>query len=102
MPEIRMSVCWPDGSQESCYSPSRVLKDYFDAGESYAVSDFRTRSRMALAAASARVKAKFGAACARAAAECARIEAKCASFADLPGARVRVDAFDDQAERCDG
>jgi uncharacterized repeat protein (TIGR04042 family) len=78
------------------------VRDFFDAGESYAVADFRIRAGMALAAGSDRVKAKVGAACARAAAEHARIEAKCASFADRPGARVRVDAFHDQAVTGDG
>jgi uncharacterized repeat protein (TIGR04042 family) len=93
MPEMRMSVRWPDGAQESCYSPSLVLKDYFEVGRSYAVADFRDRSRTALAIASERVQAKFGFPCRRAADQLARIEERCRAFANLPGAQVRVEAF---------
>ena len=32
MPEMRFRIRWPDGSTESCYSPSLVIKDYFAAG----------------------------------------------------------------------
>lgn len=93
MPEVSMSVRWPDGSLERCYSPSRVVKDYFQAGESYGIADFRARSRAALEAASDRVRAKFGFACRRAREELARIESRCRSYADVPDARVRIEAF---------
>jgi uncharacterized repeat protein (TIGR04042 family) len=90
---MRMSVRWPDGTQESCYSPSLVLKDYFQVGQSYALADFRDRSRAALTIASERVQAKFGFPCSRAADQLARIEERCWAFADFPGAQVRVEAF---------
>lgn len=93
MPEMRMSVRWPDGALESCYSPSLVLKDYFQVGQSYALADFRDRSQAALTVASARVRAKFGFPCSRAAIQLARIEERCRAFASLPGAQVRVEAF---------
>jgi len=93
MPEMRMAVRWPDGSQESCYSPSRVLKDYFRAGESYGLADFQARSRTALEAASARVEAKYGFSCSRAREQLARIEVRCRSFVDFPDAQVRVEAL---------
>ncbi len=93
MPEMRMSVRWPDGAQDICYSPSRVLKDYFQAGQSYAVADFCDLSRSALTVASERVRQKFGIPCARAADQLARIEERCRAFAAVPGARVLVEAF---------
>jgi uncharacterized repeat protein (TIGR04042 family) len=93
---MRMSVCWPDGAQESCYSPSLVLKDYFQVGQSYALADFRDRSRAALTAASERVRAKFGFPCSRAADQLARIEERCRAFASAPGAQVLVEAFHEQ------
>jgi uncharacterized repeat protein (TIGR04042 family) len=93
MPEMRMSVRWPDGAQETCYSPSRVLKDYFQVGRSYALADFRGRSRTALTIASDRVRIKFGFPCSRAADQLARIEERCRAFAVFPGAQVRVEAF---------
>lgn len=93
MPEIRFLIIWPDGEQEECYSPSLVVKDFFAAGQTYAVDDFLERSRTALGIASDRVKAKYGVACSAAAAQLARIEAGCGRFADDAEARVRVDAF---------
>ena len=93
MPEMRMSVRWPDGEQESYYSPSLVLKDYFQIGQSYALAEFRDRSRTALTIASERVRAKFGFPCSRAADQLARIEEKCLAFAAIPDAQVGVEAF---------
>jgi uncharacterized repeat protein (TIGR04042 family) len=93
MPEMRFTIRWPDGTQESCYSPSLVIKDYFSPGEAYPVNDFLTRSRTALAIASERVRAKYGFACTSAAAQLARIETRCERFLDRPDAMVRVESF---------
>jgi uncharacterized repeat protein (TIGR04042 family) len=90
---MRMTVRWPDGSAESCYSPSLVLKDYFQVGQSYPLADFCDRSRAALTIATERVRAKYGFACTRAAEQLARIEERCEAFTAFPDARVRVDAF---------
>ena len=69
MPEMRFRIRWPDGSLESCYSPSLVIKDYFTVGATYPLADFLARSRGALAAASERVRAKYGTPCRRAIAQ---------------------------------
>ena len=66
MPETRFLIRWPDGTPESCYSPSLVIEDYLVAGETYALADFLALSRTALAVASGRVKAKYGVPCGRA------------------------------------
>ena len=93
MPEMHFRIRWPDGSSESCYSPSLVIKDYFSVGTAYPLADFLERSRIALGIASERVKAKYGMPCRRALAQLVRIEAAAGAFADLPDARVAVDAF---------
>jgi uncharacterized repeat protein (TIGR04042 family) len=98
MPETRFLIRWPDGTPESCYSPSLVIEDYLVAGRTYALGDFVARSRTALAIASDRVKAKYGVPCGRALAQLARIEAAAAGFASLPDARVTVDAFERDGE----
>src|SRR5260370_20318734 len=72
MPETRFLIRWPDGSPESCYSPSLVIEDYLAAGQTYPLADFLALSRTALALASDRVKAKYGAPCRRARARLAR------------------------------
>jgi uncharacterized repeat protein (TIGR04042 family) len=95
MPEMRFSIRWPDGTPESCYSPSLVIKDFFAPGESYPLDDFLARSRTALAIASERVRARYGFACTSAMEQLARIEAAAKTFVDLPGARVSVDAFEE-------
>ncbi len=75
MPETRFLIRWPDGSPESCYSPSLVIEDYLD-----------------------RVKAKYGVPCGRALAQLARIEAAALRFASEPDACVAVDAFERDGE----
>jgi uncharacterized repeat protein (TIGR04042 family) len=95
MPETLFRIRWPDGTVESCYSPSLVVKDFFMPGESYQLADFLERSRTALTLASQRVEAKYGWRCSRAAAQLARIETAAEPFSDTPGARVTVDAFEE-------
>jgi len=95
MPEMRFRIRWPDGAEETCYSPSLVIKDHFVPGETYPVADFLARSRTALTIASERVKAKYGVTCSRALGQLARIEAAGARFAGIPGARIAVDAFEE-------
>jgi uncharacterized repeat protein (TIGR04042 family) len=93
MPEMQFRVRWPDGKVESCYSPSLVIKDYFEPGQTYSLADFLSRSRTALHIASDRVQAKFGFPCSRALGQLARIEAACEGFAKMPDAEVRVETF---------
>jgi len=95
MPEMHFTVRWPDGSVERCYSPSLVMKEHFAVGEAYGIAEFRALSRVALGIASERVRARHGFACSRALGQLARIEAACGHFAEMPGARVRVDAFEE-------
>jgi uncharacterized repeat protein (TIGR04042 family) len=84
MPEIHVIVRWPDGTQEACYSPSLVMKDFFVPGEAYPIDDFTSRARQALTIASERVREKYGFACSRAAATLATIERRAAGFAARP------------------
>jgi uncharacterized repeat protein (TIGR04042 family) len=95
MPEMRFRIRWPDGSSETCNSPSLVIKDYFSVGTAYPLADFLERSRVSLAIASERVKGKYGMSCRRAMAQLARIEAAAEAFANLPDPRVAVDGFDE-------
>ena len=93
MPEMRFVIRWPDGRRETCYSPSLVIRDYFDERASYPLDDFLARARTALGVASDRVKAKYGFACSRALGQLARLEAGAAGFADTAGAEVTCEAF---------
>jgi uncharacterized repeat protein (TIGR04042 family) len=95
MPEMRFHIRWPDGTRDSCYSPSLVIMDYFSVGAEYALPDFLERSRTALGIASERVRVKYGVPCRRALAQLAHIEAAADAFAESRDARVAVEAFDD-------
>lgn len=95
MPEMRFHIQWPDGTQEICYSPSLVIKDYFQPGETYSLEDFVARSRTALNIASDRVQAKYGFPCGRAMGQLQRIEATAVRYQALNNPTVQVTAFSD-------
>lgn len=93
MPEMRFVVAWPDGREDRCYSPSLVVQDYLEVGQSYPLADFVSRSHAALSIASDRVEAKFGHPCSLALGQLQSIEAAAKSFADQPDALVRCTQF---------
>lgn len=93
MPEIRFQIQWPDGSQNVCYSPSLVVKDYFTPKGEYVLSDFVERSRTALTIASDRVQAKYGKPCGLALGQLQEIEMKSAQYSHLSQPKVRFIQF---------
>nr|WP_206292732.1 MSMEG_0570 family nitrogen starvation response protein [Humisphaera borealis] len=92
---MRFRVRWPDESVSSCYSPSLVIKDFFEVGQSYTVADFVGRSREALTIASNRVKQKYGFACSSAADQLQSIESTAARFKNASEQKVLVLGFDE-------
>ena len=82
MPEINFKIQWPDGKQETCYSPSLIVKEYFEPGERYSVADFVARSRESLTIASDRVQAKYGFPCSRALGQLRQLEATAENYGD--------------------
>ena len=95
MPELHFIVRWPDGSLERCYSPSRAVKDYLAAGESYPLTDFVLRTTSALELASERVRRRYGMRCTSAAQQLEAIERSAAAFERKADARVTVVGFDE-------
>jgi uncharacterized repeat protein (TIGR04042 family) len=93
MPEIRFQIQWPDGSQDLCYSPSLVVKEYFTPGADYDLADFAQRSRTALTIASDRVHAKFGFPCSLALNQLQKIEDKVTQLSQQHPGSVRVIQF---------
>lgn len=94
MPAMHYTIRWPDATECVCYSPSMVMKDFFQPGQDYLLEDFLRRAREATALASDRVRAKFGFACSMAADQLLTIETRACEFAKTPGAQVHVVAFD--------
>jgi uncharacterized repeat protein (TIGR04042 family) len=93
MPEIRFQIEWPDGTQEVCYSPSLVVKEYFTPNASYDLADFLVRSQTALTIASDRVKEKYGYPCGLALGQLQEIEAKVVKYAGRIPGKVKVIGF---------
>ena len=74
MPETPFTVSLPDGSFRACYSPSSVVKEYFEKDQVITVAEFLPLARKALNEASERVREKFGFACTGASASLEDIE----------------------------
>ena len=95
MPEINFQIQWPDGAEETCYSPSLVVKKYFTPGEEYELTEFVDLSRTALNIASDRVKAAYGFACSKALGQIQQIESKASKYKELEDPKVRFVDFVD-------
>lgn len=78
---MTVTVRWPDGRVEGCYSPSLVMHDHLQPGATYRVDEFTRRSATGLAEASERVRARYGFACTASAASLERIQSTASSFA---------------------
>jgi uncharacterized repeat protein (TIGR04042 family) len=91
MPEVHFSIRWPDGTRESCYSPSTAIRSHFTTGTAYQLPEFLARSRAGLTAASERVRARYGSACSLALGQLARIEARAKDYP--PDSIVTFESF---------
>lgn len=80
MPEVRFTIRWPDGREESCYSPSTAITRHLKAGCTYPLAEFVERARTGLNEGSDRVAAKFGFACSSALDQLAQIETTAAAL----------------------
>ena len=88
MPETYFRVRWPDGKEQSCYSPSSVVAEYFKPDTEYPLAEFLGISESALTEASERVKQKFGYYCSSASDQLQQIRQIAAGFE--PSDRVTV------------
>jgi len=95
VPEMYFEVTWPDGRRDRYYSPSRIVEEHLQVGESYPVLDFVARVRVALQVASERVRAKYGFYCSAAMDQLARIEETASALGEIEQrGSVRVEGFD--------
>ena len=82
MPSVNFVLRWPNGEEESCYSPSTVIYDYLRAGESYSLDEFMILSEAALVSASDRVRRRYGYECSSANDQLRLIQARISDFKD--------------------
>ena len=94
MPETNFKIQWPNGQQEVCYSPSLVIKKYFEPGSTYTVSEFVEKSREALTIASDRVQTRFGYPCSRALGQIQTIETAAKAYESAPESTITFIQFD--------
>lgn len=80
MPAVNFYLRWPNGEEERCYSPSTVIYDYFNAGESLSVDAFMQRAEKALNKASDRVEQRYGYACSSANDQLMKLQRKSKDF----------------------
>ena len=66
MPEVELTLEWPDGGQSRLYSPSTVILEHLAPGQTVTVAELRAKGTLALRQASERVRARYGFACTRA------------------------------------
>jgi uncharacterized repeat protein (TIGR04042 family) len=85
MPVVEFTLRWPDGVQQRCSSPSTVIYEHFESGQVLPVPELVARMRVALDAASERVRARYGFACTGAAEQLAAIEDAASRYAGDAG-----------------
>jgi uncharacterized repeat protein (TIGR04042 family) len=66
MPEVHLSLQWPDGRTTPLYSPSTVILETLPPGRQLTVAELRRQGQEALRKASERVRQRYGFACTRA------------------------------------
>jgi uncharacterized repeat protein (TIGR04042 family) len=93
MPALNYHLRWPDQTESACYSPSTIIKDFFQPGVAYPLPEFMQRIRSATQTASDRVQARYGYACSSALDQLLTIEGRAAWFANQPNACVTLVAF---------
>lgn len=90
MPAMRFNVIWPDGSEDSCYSPSTVITRYLQENTRYPLETFTRICDQALNEASQRVEQKYGYFCSSAMDQLSLIRNKAATFAQNDTPQVQV------------
>ena len=94
MPEMRFVVRWPDDTVTRCYSPSLVVKDYLDVGQTYPLATFLSLSTTALNIGSERVREKYGFACSAAMDQLQILQDTAMRFTETDNPQVFVEAFE--------
>jgi uncharacterized repeat protein (TIGR04042 family) len=90
MPEVHLTLEWPDGSLSELYSPSTVILKRLQPGQSLAVADLKAQGFAALAEASERVRARYGFACTRTDEERQKLERTATRFDDGDLVQIRA------------
>ena len=80
VPEVHLTLQWPDGLSSQLYSPSTVILEHLSPGEQLSVGELQTRGLEGLKQASERVRARYGFACTRTDEEALKLQQALASY----------------------
>jgi uncharacterized repeat protein (TIGR04042 family) len=81
VPEVLLTLQWPDGRTSELYSPSTVILEHLPPGTTLSVGELEQRAVEALRQASERVRARYGFACTRADEEREKLRRHAADYA---------------------
>jgi uncharacterized repeat protein (TIGR04042 family) len=81
VPEVLLTLQWPDGRTSELYSPSTVILEHLPPGTSLSVGELEQRGVEALRQASERVRARYGFACTRTDEEREKLRRQVAGYA---------------------
>jgi len=81
MPALNFEIEWPDGEVMTCYSPSSIVREYFQAGAKLTISELVETSEAALLRAGQRVEERFGMDCTVAVRQRKKISSRAELFA---------------------
>ncbi|SBO42717.1 MSMEG_0570 family nitrogen starvation response protein [Cyanobium sp. NIES-981] len=90
MPEVQLTLQWPDGSRSRLYSPSTVILEHLPPGQQLTVAELEARGLAALAQASERVRARYGFACTRTDEEARKLQQSVAGFSAEQLVRIQA------------
>jgi putative flavoprotein involved in K+ transport len=93
MPEVAFAVRWADGTGSVMRSPSRAIERFLVAGAVYPRDEFMRRVTDGMAAASERVRERYGVACTAAAEQTVLAGELAAAHGIEPGAPVTVESM---------
>ena len=88
MPALNFDIEWPDGEVMTCYSPSTVIREYFQVGRELTIKELIDASGKSLEEAGRRIEEKFEFRCAASATQLDRISRKAAEFEAHQKARI--------------
>lgn len=80
MPEVLLTLYWPDGLTSQLYSPSTVILDHLPPGQQFSVAELHAKGLEGLHQASERVRARYGFACTRTDEEALKLQRMLSSY----------------------
>ncbi len=88
MPVTYVHIKWPDNTKDKIYSPSSVIRNYFNPEDEITIKEFEGICNESLDKASDRVAEKFGFGCTSAMAEKKRIYALSKKYKDTEKVKI--------------